>query len=113
MASLYAQYIKERCDQDIYETETGFIAYSMHESPIGKQLFVHDMYITPTNRRSGEARKLVFYLMDFARQHGCTHAMTTVDVSTKTATDAMKFQISVGMNLYKTEGNLIYLFRML
>jgi hypothetical protein len=48
--------------------------------------------------------------LEIAADFECTHAMTTVDVFSKTATEAMKFQISVGMKLYKTEGSLIYLF---
>lgn len=110
MTSLYSQYISERFGHQILESSRGFITYSFHDTQLGLQLFVHDIYVPQEFRTTGEARRLVATVKELARDKGCTHAMAGIDVTSKTATDAMKFQISVGMKIYRNDGNMIYMF---
>lgn len=110
MISLYGQYVIEREGKQILETDSGFATYTIAPTEIGNQIFVHDLFILQNCRKSKEASNLVDQLLEIAADNNCTHAMSTVDPRTNGATTALKFQLHVGMNLYKTANGLVYLY---
>lgn len=52
---MYAQYIKEKCNAELIQTERGFITYSVN----GDSVHIHDAYVLPEYRGRGESKALV------------------------------------------------------
>lgn len=111
MTSLYGQYIKEREDTDIIETDDGFATYSIF--PENNTCYVRDIYIKPEARRSGHASQIVDKIAEIAKQNYCTELLGTVDPTTKGATESMKAQFAYGFKLKHISGSLIVLSKML
>jgi len=112
--SLYGKYVEEREGQEIVESDYGFITYSILNLPSGETyLFVHDIYVDKTQRFTGEAMRLVDKVLEIAAQHQCDFAVATIDPKTKTATEAMKFQLHMQMRITGVLDGMIYLKRQL
>lgn len=111
MKSLYGQYIEEREEQEILETKYGFVSYRIYPTQYGNQIFICDIYVDKTSRGLNESKDLIKRVTKIALDNNCTSAMSTVDPNTKTATIAMKFQLSCGMQLSHTSGGLIYMWK--
>lgn len=61
--SLYAQYIKERSNREIIETDQGFVTYVAYKDG----LMVEDLYIKPEFRKQGLAIKFVYQVIDIVK----------------------------------------------
>ena len=55
MNKLYAEYIKERENLELIQSEYGFISYRFEKD----HLFIANIFVTKDKRKSGEAKKLV------------------------------------------------------
>jgi len=104
--SMYADYIKEKTDHHIYETEQGFATYRYLNE---KQVHIMDVYIIPDFRRSGTASAIGDAIVDIAKLRGCTELIGSVIPSTKNSTDSLKFLLSYGFKLDSSAHDLIVL----
>lgn len=110
--SLYGKYVEEREGQEIVESEYGFITYTIFALPAGGcYLFVHDIYVDKNNRFTGEAKRLVDRVLEIANDSECEFVVATIDPKTKTATEAMKFQIHMQMRITGVLDGMIYMKR--
>jgi GNAT superfamily N-acetyltransferase len=103
--SLYAEYIKERAGIDILETEKGFISYQIS----GLECFIHDAYVRPEHRKSGEAARMLDAVVAIAKEQGCSLLTATVCPSANYSTEAMASCIAVGFRIMASVPNLISL----
>jgi len=106
MMSLYSQYIKEREDKDIIETDKGFATFKIFDNG---ECYLQDIYIIPEYRKTHLATEMANRVSDIAREHGCKLLVGSVCTDDKYATRNMKVFLSYGMEIYKTVGTMIFL----
>ena len=103
--SLYADYLRERTDDEILETENGFATYRiLNES----QVYIMDIYVIPKERLFGIARKLGDEICERAKNIGCTELIGTVNPSCYGANESIKTLLAYGMDVYASNENVIY-----
>lgn len=103
--SLYADYLKERTDDKIIETENGFCTYRYIND--GKSVYIIDIYTIPELRQTNYASSLANEVVMEAKANGCTELLGTVVPSTKNSTVSLKVLMGYGMTLYSANQNLI------
>lgn len=104
--SFYAQYLRERTDDEIIETERGFVTYRYIG---GDTVYIVDIWVRPAYREIGEGAKLADMVIEIARARGCKQLLGTVNPHTKNATKSLKVMLGYGMQLLNTSNDGIFL----
>ncbi len=98
--SLYAEYVKEKYDQDVVENDTGFVVYKISDSVC----FIECIYIVKPQRRLGVAtlmmRDLVEKLPPSVQYLSCE-----IDTSAIDGLASFAAARSFGFEILKTNGN--------
>lgn len=105
--SLYAEYLRERTDDEIIETDKGFLSYRFLND--GKSVYIIDVYIRPEFRQQGMAAKMADMVAEIARERGALEMLGSVSPIAKTSTDSLKVLLAYGMRLQSSSENLIIL----
>lgn len=105
--SLYADYLRERTDDGIIETASGFATYRILNE--GKSVYIVDIYVVPSERRNGRAADIAAHIIEAAKELGATELLGTVVPSTHGSTESLKVLLAYGMKIHKAEQNLIIL----
>lgn len=106
MPSLYAQYAKERLGQETVESEKGFATYEIN----GDECYIVDIYVVPSERRSGEASRLADRITEIALAKGCKVLTGTVYTRARGATASIKTLLAYGFEFASsTDDALIFL----
>lgn len=103
--SHYADYLKEKTDDKIIESETGFASYRYLND--GKTVYIIDIYVIPLFRKSGAASDMADIIVTEAKERGCTELLGTVMPSNKNSTDSLKVLLGYGMKLQSISGEFI------
>lgn len=105
MASLYAQYLMERTNDLIVESENiGFITYRyLDESTV----YIVDIFIIPELRKLGQASEMADAIAREAKNKGATRLIGSVVPSTKNSTISMKVLLAYGMSLDSSANDFI------
>ena len=103
--SLYADYIKERLGDHIIERPEGFAAYRYLND--GKSVYITDIYVVPTYRRSDLASRMADEIAAIARDQGATEMVGTVNPSANNATASLGVLLAYGMKLKSCSNDLI------
>ncbi len=94
--SFYAEYLKEKTNDQILETDIGFATYRFVDE---KTVYIVDIYVAPDFRRSGKASIMADGVVDIAKKRGCTTLIGSVVPSNKGSTDSVKVLFGYGMKL--------------
>jgi Acetyltransferase (GNAT) family len=97
--SMYGDYIKERLNDEIVESEYGFATYRYIDKAIGRAVYIVDIYVNPAFRKSGEAARLADRIVAIAKNYNCTELIGTVSPTSRTATESIKVLLAYGMTL--------------
>lgn len=100
---LYKQYLKERCNQELYQTPHGFVVYEMTDDTT---LYIVEIYIEPHSRRLGLATEMADAVVHI------THAQTvlgTIDPALPSAHESLLGLLSYGMVLNGYDHGLLQL----
>ncbi len=103
--SLYADYLRERTNDEIVETDYGFATYRYVEE--GRAVYLVDIYVTPEARKQGLASKLADQIAETAKKCGCTSMIGTVQPSMKGSAQSLEVLISYGMRLQSSLNDAI------
>lgn len=106
--SLYGQYISERTQDAVLESEYGFLTYRYLDD--GKTVYIIDIYVVPEERHKNRAAEMADIVAQSAKIKGCTEMIGTVIPSTKNSTASLKVLLGYGMTL-KSSGNDVIVFR--
>lgn len=106
MSSLYCQYIKEREDKDIIETDKGFATFKVFDNG---ECYLQDLYVVPEYRKTKLATEMADKVTIIAKERGCNKLIGSVCVDDKFATRNMKIFLSYGMEIHKSIGSVIFL----
>ena len=103
--SMYGDYLRERTNDDIYETEHGFATYRFLNE--GRTVYIIDIYVKSDFRKSGMAGAMADYIVGIAKSRGAVELLGTVVPSARNSTDSLKVLISYGMTLMSSSNDLI------
>lgn len=99
---LYKQYLQEiNSNRRVEFDDSYFICYAICDS----ELFIEDMYIVPTKRKTGLASRIMTNLENIAKNHGCTCITSTCK---NDRVDAINYQLKNGYNIIKEDSNILY-----
>jgi ribosomal protein S18 acetylase RimI-like enzyme len=102
--SLYADYLKERTDDQILETEFGFATYRFLDE---KTVYIVDIYVMPECRRGTHASAMADNIVRASKLKGCTKLLGTVVPSAKGSTTSLKVLLGYGMKLKSCSNDCI------
>lgn len=102
--SLYAEYIKEKLDDNCMETELGFATYRYLND---NKVYIIDIYVKPEYRKSKIASDLADLIAQEAKEKGCKEMLGTVIPSAKGSTNSLKVLLGYGMTLVSSDKDLI------
>jgi ribosomal protein S18 acetylase RimI-like enzyme len=101
--SLFGQYIQEREDKCIIESDIGFATYSFSDAGV----YIQDIYVHPEHRKSGEASRLANEIAVIAKEKGLTKMYGSVVPSANNSTDSLKVLLAYGFKLDSSSNNFI------
>ncbi len=105
--SLYGNYIKERLNHEIVETENGFATFKHVDSNGTPAVYIMDIYVKQEFRKSREAAGMADAVVKIARERGCKLLIGTVVPSANNSTISLKVLIGYGMSLLSASNDLI------
>lgn len=104
--SHYADYIRERTNKSIIETEAGFVVYLYTDKTT---VYIEDIFITKDNRNKHLASELADKVILEAKERGCTKALGSVVPSANGSTTSLKVLLAYGMTLDNIQNDFIIL----
>lgn len=102
--SLFADYKLERENKTVLETEEFFASYE-HS---GDTVYIEDIYVVPSKRKSGLATRVANQIVAFAKQAGCKKLMGSVSVNAQGAHESLLVLIAYGMKLSSVRNDVIF-----
>lgn len=105
--SFYADYLRERTTDDIYECEDGFATYRFMPD---QTVYIIDLYVRPQSRKLGAASNIADTIVKLAKTRGCNKLIGSVVPSTKGSTTSLKVLLGYGMHL-ESSGNDFIIFK--
>lgn len=103
--SLYKDYLTERTNDKIIESDAGFVTYRYINE--GKSVYIIDIYIVPDARKKGSGSYLAQLVEEEALDMGCTEMIGTVCPSAKHSTTSLKVLLAYGFTLHSATENMI------
>lgn len=104
--SLYAEYIKERENKEIIESDKGFATYKILKNG---ECYLQDIYVRPQYRNTELATEMTNQVYNIAKERGCTKLVGSVCVDANNCSLGMKFALKYGFLIYSIQGNMIFL----
>lgn len=107
---MYKDYIKERENKEILETEDGFAVYGYNCIPgLGiPHCYIQDIYCIPERRHSGTARKMADKISQEAKDRGFKVVFGSVDSSAQGAHRSLLVLVAYGMQLHSINGTVAW-----
>lgn len=101
--SLYAEYLAERTNKEIVESNQGFATYSFTEQGV----YIEDIYVKPEYRKSGIAAEMANQIVGIAKERGMKKVFGSVVPSAKGSTQSCLVLIAYGMRLSSSTTNFL------
>lgn len=105
--SLYAEYIKEKTNDDILEVNGGFATYRY--VPDQGAVYIIDIYVQPELRKNNIASKMADVIAHEAKQKGFFKMFGSVIPTAKDSTLGLKVLLAYGFKLSSSAENFILL----
>lgn len=102
---MYSEYLKERTDKHIIESDKGFVVYSFTEDAC----YIEDVWIKPDFRRSRECFNFGDIVSGIAKQKGFKKLFGSVVTNTKNSAESMQMLLAYGFKLDSANNNFILL----
>lgn len=99
MDSMYAKMVREKTDDFILETESGFATYKFTEYKNEKAVYIANIYVLPDFRKTNVAGAMADNIVEMARKKGCTKLLGGVVPSSKDSTVNLRVLLGYGMRL--------------
>lgn len=102
--SHYADYLREKTNDFIVETEKGFATYRyINENTV----YIVELYIVPEFRKETLASAIADSIVYEAKNKGCTKLLGSVVPSNKNSTMSVKVLLAYGMTLESSSNDFI------
>lgn len=102
--SLYSDYLLERTQDYIIETDKGFATYRYVNI---NTVYIIDLYVCPEFRKQRVASDLSAIIMRLAKERGCTKMVGSVVPSNKGSTESVQVLLAHGMKLQSCTNDFI------
>jgi len=106
MPSMYAEYVMERTDDFIKETDKGWVTWRYVND---KTVYIIDIYVKPEFRQMGYAKTLADEVAEIAKQNGYKEMIGTVMCTAKNSERSIKVLLAYGMTLKNANSDIIVL----
>lgn len=103
MKSLYAQYILEREDFEIIESEKGFATFQIKDG----LCYIRDIFVKRELRDKRVAADMADQITLIAKERGCVELIGSVCPEARGATSSLKVLLAYGFKLKSSQNNLI------
>lgn len=104
--NMYANYIKEKTGDLVYETDKGFAVYRY----VGEDtVYILDIYVFPESRHKNVASSIADDIVMEAKKKGCTKLLGSVVPSLKNSVLGLKVLLAYGMVLDSSSNDFILL----
>ncbi len=105
--SHYAEYVRERGLEEIFEIEEGYVTYRYLDAAT---VYIIDIFIAAEFRRLNMAAELANTIASEARARGCSRMMGTVAPGAKNAAASVQVLLAYGMKPHSVgEGLMIFM----
>lgn len=101
--SLYGEYLKERENKDIIESDTGFATYYFVDNAV----YLENIFVTKEARRNGETFVLAGKIIEIAKAKGCTKMYGTVCPTAPQASMSLTQLLNHGFVLDSAANNIV------
>jgi hypothetical protein len=105
MSSLYAQYIKERENFEIVESEKGFTTYQIYENG---ECYIRDIFVAPEFRNTKISFEMEKQINDIAKLNNCNFLIGSICLDAKNPSKSLQILLNDQWQVYKTIGNMIF-----
>lgn len=102
--SLYSNYLEEKTNDHIIETDKGFATYRFVDE---STVYILDLYVLPDFRQTGTASLIADSIVEIAKKKGCTSLLGSVVPSNKNSTTSLKVLLAYGMSLQSSSNDFI------
>lgn len=102
--SLFADYLKEKTNDQIIESEIGFATYRYLDK---ESVYIVDLYVKPAYRQQKAASSIADIIVELAKKKGCKKLLGSVVPSTKGSTESVKVLLAYGMSLDSSVNDFI------
>jgi len=103
--SLYGDYLKERENMNIVESEKGFATFQIFQNG---ECYIRDIYVAPEFRRSKVSYDMEKQINDIAKQQNCSVLVGSVSLDANAASRNLQILLNDRWQLYKVLGNMIF-----
>lgn len=90
--SLYADFLKETFNKNVYEDDQGFVSYGIDKD----ECYIENVYIKPEFRGHDIAAQMVRVIEKIALEKGCKYLSTTVNVGANNKERSIKVILDYG-----------------
>lgn len=105
--SLWASYWKEIFNHESYETEEGFISWSIN----GTVCAIENVFVLPEFRKGNTGLKLFNYAREKGKEAGCLHLWTQVWLNHLDKERALRINLALGFKVIGVEKDRIIMMR--
>lgn len=104
-STLYFDFLVERLDAGIIESEYGFLTYTTNE----KECFIRDMFVVKAMRRDGIGRAMVQALEDRVKKSGCKILTANVFKYDKGHANTLTAAFAAGFEIISANNDTIFI----
>lgn len=113
MLSMFAQYLQERENKAVLETEYGFATYGFNclsglDFP---HVYICDIFVLPQHRKENRAREMADEIARLSQARGIKIMLGSVDVAANGSDTSLQVLTAYGMKLYNVNGNTIFMIK--
>jgi ribosomal protein S18 acetylase RimI-like enzyme len=110
---MYKQYLKERENKEVLETEQGFAVYGYNCIPgvDFPHVYIQDIWVKPEFRKNGVARVMADGIAADAKQRGFRLMIGSFDCGAKGANESMLVLVAYGMKPYTANNGTVFMIK--
>lgn len=105
--NLVYQYWQEMLGHEVIERDWGFARVSV-DSGI---LTVHDLFISPTNRKAHNLKSMGDMILERANERGCETVIAYIEIASRNVEQRMAMLLRWKMSPLKTDASGVYFIR--
>ena len=108
--SLYSEYLKEKTEDKIIESDRGFLTYRFFydQKDHCDAVYIIDLYVQPSFRKEKLASSMADQVTELAKKRGCKKMLGSIIPSNKNSTASLHVLLSYGFTLDSSSDNIIW-----
>lgn len=104
--SLWAEYVREREGCEVYEDESGFVAWKLVSET---HVLIKELFVLEGKRKGFKAKDFMDRVKIYAREHGAVTLFATVDLRSNGGSKALQLALFYGFKAVTGNNDTILL----